>query len=326
MTSSWRADPAESPETRRRPLASVGASLLPYGGLLTAYERLVMPLVVRRMRRNGTSLPEPVSLAEHWSTIPAVLRDAIDRRGGPTEVQRELARFTKRWNAVPLAVLTKGPARWAKLLAEQGSDELRAARATGRPVIVVMPHFGPRGFVFLHLLHLGFPVALLAHIEPESARLYTRLARLLTSFADVDRRLVIIEVPSLTAVVRADAALSGGAAVIWSPDKVEYYTRHTRVVPCEWLGRTVGLSPVVHRLVQKRGADVFLVSTRLLPGPGPALSVTYDAFPTVPGEDAGAFTRRLARASEALVLDNIDQAELWWHFPDDIVEAPTNPC
>jgi lauroyl/myristoyl acyltransferase len=308
---------AREPAPRRRAVSRL-ASRVPYRVLTLGYERVLMPVVTARMRRNGTSFPAPVVVADQWASMPLELREAVSGRGGPESIDQSLTRFTRRWNAVPLAILTKGPGWWDRVVTVTGRDALGAAQRAGSGAIVVMPHVGPRSFVFVHLVHLGFPVALLTNIEPASAHAYTGLVSRLTPFADIGSKMTLIPLPSLLSVRRADAALARGSALIWAPDKVHYYTPNTRVVECDWLGRRIGLSPVVYSLARRRGAPVFLVSTRLGEGTAPTIAVDYERLDPEKSEDASAYTRRLAHHAELAVRANIDQAELWWHYPDDV--------
>jgi lauroyl/myristoyl acyltransferase len=249
-------------------------------------------------------------LAGHNEMVrrPLALTPGLSDRG--EQLAAECAEYLFRSNATLFALAGQlERAEPAPLTVDwQGTDNLRAATAGGRPAVVFAPHFG-----FLYAVPLA-----LAVLGQESSVLGNAVARdvlcqVVPSIAPRLWKLVdYILVPSPESARKALAALNAGRHLVIFPEVNMGSTGNLRAATMPFLGRRIWVPTAVARFARMAGADI----VPMLVAPGGSRQVTIEVHEPVAGPaDRGSDIDVSLRLFEWLERVVLRRPQLWLGWP-----------
>ena len=182
----------------------------------------------------------------------------------------------------------------------EGMEHLDAARAAGRGVILLLPHY-----TCLELAALTMACATPIHgLYGEPRNLLFR------AVLDHYRLRRVIETIPARDVRRCVRVLKAGAVLVYLPDQATHLARGGIIV--EYFGRPTLTTPGTSRLARVSGALVVPLSARRLPAGRGYVLRCLPALEAFPSADAPADTRRINALFEDLVRQAPEQY-LWVH-------------
>ncbi|MFP6837835.1 MAG: lysophospholipid acyltransferase family protein [Pseudomonadales bacterium] len=188
--------------------------------------------------------------------------------------------------------------RWSDLLAVSGAEHIERARAEGRGVLILVPHFGNWECL---ALYLGRYSATGLYDPPRITSLEKPLR---TARERSGMRMLPIDRHGVRSIYKA---LSAGGVIALLPDQVP--PRKSGVY-APFFGVPALTMTLAHRLIHRTGPSVLLGVARRVAG---GFSVEFSPFPEeIHSDDAGISAKVMNQAIEELVRSDPDQYQ--WEY------------
>jgi lauroyl/myristoyl acyltransferase len=278
--------------------------------------------VLRRVLKDPLDLPNGKdglrNPREYEHEFSPTVKAAIVEAGGFDAVYEAVATMSDWMLPLTHSLFASRRNAFSRAFCVEGFEEVQQCYAEGRGVVVLDPHLGPMFALAGHLISRGIPVASTGIYDQAQSETLADTYKFWLGALDNGTPGKMIVAGRKTAGLEAFSALRNGWVLLWQPDVFGVLETSRHLTEVEFFGQTRRATTLVHRLLQRTGAALFVANARQHAPRhwSPAVTLCYERVDISPSLPAEEFLPMMYRAVENKILANIDQWARWEVYPN----------